>query len=315
MDYPLISVCIITYNHEKFILDCLKGVFCQEYPNIEVVISNDFSLDKTHHLISEFISNNRREGIVFRYYNQDKNLGTSKNFLYSLKKCSGDFIAICEGDDFWFNESYLSNHYKFLSVNKEYTFSISNVTYLEDGSKTTIDKVEWISKPPVKMDIDISMVGRGFHLGVQSLMLKSSVELFKRLNLYIYLFDTSLIVELLNLGKGRSLETVGSMYRIQPSGLMSGSSPFFRIRFNFLLFFEIVQKNKKVSYLKGRALFLASEYYLAIFRFSEYRYLKEFFIISLSKFITIDFSWRVFKSVLYNTISMAKRNKIFQSNR
>lgn len=301
MDYPLISVCIITYNHEEFIMDCLEGVFRQDYPNIEVIISNDCSVDKTHQIISDFISNNRREGIVFRYYNQEKNLGVSKNFLESLKNCKGQFIAICEGDDFWFNDSYLSNHFSFLSQAKDYSFSLSRVTFLDQDSKQKIEVIRSIKIPPVGRDINFPMIALGYHIGIQSMMFKSTIELFNRLDGYTYFFDTALVVELLNLGKGKALDSGGSMYRIQESGFMSGSNPFFRIRFNFLLFFEIVNKNKSIVSLQRRSLFLASEYYMSILKTAQYSYIKEFLLVSFTSFVTFGFSWKVIKLVLFNT--------------
>lgn len=301
MDYPLISVCIITYNHEEFIMDCLEGVFRQDYPNIEVIISNDCSVDKTHQLISDFISNNMREGIVFRYFNQEKNMGISKNFLESLKKCKGEYIAICEGDDFWFNDGYLTNHFNFLSQTKDYSFSLSRVTYLDQFSNQKTEEIETIKIPLIGNDIDLWMVTLGYHIGIQSMMFKSTVKLFNRLDEYQYFFDTVLAVELLNLGKGRALESGGSMYRIQESGFISGSHPFFRIRFNFLLFFEIVHKNKDKVSLQRRSLFLASEYYISILKTARYSYLQEFFTISFTRFVTFGFSWKVIKLILFNT--------------
>lgn len=108
-NYPLISVCIITFNHEKFISECLIGVFKQDYPNIEVVISNDFSSDNTHQIILKLISDPILQNrFKIKYFNQEVNLGINPNLRFALEKCTGDYIAVCEGDDYWLSTDKLT---------------------------------------------------------------------------------------------------------------------------------------------------------------------------------------------------------------
>ena len=45
---PLVSFCILTYNQEKFIEDAIKGALSQEYDNLEIIISDDGSTDRTY---------------------------------------------------------------------------------------------------------------------------------------------------------------------------------------------------------------------------------------------------------------------------
>ena len=81
---PLISVCVITYNHENFISQAINGVFLQElnFP-VEFIISNDCSSDKTNDKIEEII-NQAPENISVRYFNHKKNLGSLKNFSFAI---------------------------------------------------------------------------------------------------------------------------------------------------------------------------------------------------------------------------------------
>lgn len=109
---PLISVCVITFNHEKYILDCLKGIFIQDYPNIEIVISNDRSSDRTHQKISEFIAAQKPvDNFKIKYFNQKVNLGINPNLRFALEQCTGEYIAICEGDDYWISENKLTKQF------------------------------------------------------------------------------------------------------------------------------------------------------------------------------------------------------------
>ncbi len=97
----LLSVVMITYNHELFVRKAIEGVLKQRGTfDIELIISNDNSSDGTHAVIKECIKRNTNN-IVINYYNQTTNLGMMPNFIFTLQQAKGKYIAICEGDDFW----------------------------------------------------------------------------------------------------------------------------------------------------------------------------------------------------------------------
>lgn len=51
MDMPLVSICLLTYMHERYIEDCLRGVLNQTYENMEIIILDDYSIDNTFTII------------------------------------------------------------------------------------------------------------------------------------------------------------------------------------------------------------------------------------------------------------------------
>lgn len=116
----LVSVCMITYNHQDFIKSAINGVLYQETDfDYELIISNDNSSDKTHEIISDIIGNHPKKYLV-KYYNNTKNLGMMPNFINTLKKCKGDYIAICDGDDYWIDNKKLQLQVGFLKSNTKY---------------------------------------------------------------------------------------------------------------------------------------------------------------------------------------------------
>src|SRR4051794_38349403 len=100
-----VSVCMTSYNQERFIRQAIESVLSQktDFP-IELVISDDSSNDGTGEICDEYA--NRFPDKV-RYINREKNLGMMANFIATLNECTGKYVAICEGDDYWIDDSKL----------------------------------------------------------------------------------------------------------------------------------------------------------------------------------------------------------------
>lgn len=95
--HPLVSIITPTYNHEKFIGQCIESVLAQTYPNWEQIIIDDGSTDRTAEVISTY------RDIRIKYIRQD-NIGIwrlNETYNKALQHSQGDLIAILEGDDFW----------------------------------------------------------------------------------------------------------------------------------------------------------------------------------------------------------------------
>jgi len=113
---PIISVCVITYNHAKYIIDCLEGIRKQVgAPQFEVVICDDASSDNTGSIIRSYIDNNQL--YQFKYHRAESNRGMMANLTAALRLCRGEFIAICEGDDYWTDSEKLKKQYSIMSNN------------------------------------------------------------------------------------------------------------------------------------------------------------------------------------------------------
>ena len=99
---PVVSVFCITYNHEKFIREAIEGFLMQEttFP-VEIFVHDDASTDGTADIIREYESKHPQ---LFRTILQTENQYSKYGFepvLRMLKSQRGEFIAICEGDDYW----------------------------------------------------------------------------------------------------------------------------------------------------------------------------------------------------------------------
>jgi glycosyltransferase involved in cell wall biosynthesis len=100
---PLVSVVITAYNRENYIKDAIQSTLNQDYPNLEIIISNNASTDNTHLVITKFLSDPR-----IKYYLQESNIGMKPNFKYAASKANGKFITFLSSDDYFINNSFIS---------------------------------------------------------------------------------------------------------------------------------------------------------------------------------------------------------------
>jgi len=97
IERPLVSIITPTYNHEKFIGQCIESVLSQTYTNWEQIIIDDGSSDRTQEIISQYVDKR------IRYFRQENKGIWKLAELYNnaLQLSKGEYIAILEGDDFW----------------------------------------------------------------------------------------------------------------------------------------------------------------------------------------------------------------------
>lgn len=114
---PLVSVAMLTFNHERFIRQAVESVLCQKTDfEIEIVISDDSSTDATPEILRELQVDSADQ---IRLLHHDSRLGVNRNLLETLKTCRGNFIALLEGDDFWLGEEKLATQIAFLESHPE----------------------------------------------------------------------------------------------------------------------------------------------------------------------------------------------------
>lgn len=101
----VVSVCVITYNHEKYIAQCLENIVAQECGfAYEVVVRDDCSTDGTRDIVELFCD---RYPKLFRLIHAEENIGANRNLLKVFEHSRGQYIALCEGDDYWLDKKKL----------------------------------------------------------------------------------------------------------------------------------------------------------------------------------------------------------------
>ena len=129
---PVVSVCVITYNHEKYIRQCLDGILMQEvtFP-YEILIHDDASPDNTAEIIREYEA--KYPEIIkpiyqtVNQYSQGIDVGK-----YNFERAVGKYIALCEGDDYWTDPKKLQMQVDFLEKHPEYVGTAHNVRTINE---------------------------------------------------------------------------------------------------------------------------------------------------------------------------------------
>ena len=91
---PLISIIVPCYNVEPYLKECLDSLINQTYKNIEIIIINDGSTDKTKEIIDTY---SRKHDIIHVIHQDNAGLSEARNV--GIKESSGQFIALVDSDD------------------------------------------------------------------------------------------------------------------------------------------------------------------------------------------------------------------------
>ena len=115
----LASVAVLTYNHERFIRQCLDSILeqkvCFKY---EIVVVDDCSTDSTRDILRDYAQSH----LNIRLYLNPENQGISKNNNLVLSLCKGTYVAMLEGDDYWIDPDKLQRQVDFLNSHEDVGF-------------------------------------------------------------------------------------------------------------------------------------------------------------------------------------------------
>lgn len=122
--HPILSVCIITYNHNLFLRQAIDSVIMQEANySFEIVVADDDSKDGTTNIVLEY---QRLYPEILKVLLSKDNLGKHTNngrlnMIRSMRFSRGKYIALLEGDDYWTDPHKLQQQLDFLELHNEYS--------------------------------------------------------------------------------------------------------------------------------------------------------------------------------------------------
>lgn len=124
---PVLSVLMLAYNHGPYLADSIEGVLMQktDFP-IELLIGEDCSSDDTREIALRY---QREHPHLIRVITSDRNVGMHENFRRIIEASHGEFLALCEGDDYWHHPRKLQLQIEFMRENPQCGFIHTDYDY------------------------------------------------------------------------------------------------------------------------------------------------------------------------------------------
>ncbi len=148
---PLISVCIMTYQHAKYIRECLEGALLQKtnFP-VEIIVGEDGSNDGTREICIEYAEKYPDRIRLFPRSRKDVITINGKktgrfNFMQTFKAARGKYIALCEGDDHWSDPQKLQKQVDFLEANSDFAVCFHAAYEVHEGMENRISNPDLVN--------------------------------------------------------------------------------------------------------------------------------------------------------------------------
>lgn len=292
MEPPLITVCMITYNHDKYIKQAVESVLSQNCMcNVELIIADDNSSDNTEEIIRNIDSPS--SNFEIRYIKHNVNKTMMGNFLWVLREAKGKYIALCEGDDYWTNINKLQTQLDFLESHPEYFI----VTH--DAEKLTCATGEIIRMNRFHTNFDISvnfLIDRCITIPTASIFLRNTKSIPSWIK-ECSVGDWPLIIWSLSQGKGFFMSYPMAVYRKHDQGVSAfiGSTNHYKFLLKTFLHIHHYLPSKAI---KKHVAHLSIHSYAFEFRNSKYAFKDLFTAFRYNPLNSIKYSKLVLKLIL-----------------
>lgn len=241
MNKPLVSILTVTYNHSKYIGNAIDSFLMQKTDfDIEIIIADDCSTDNNQEIIREYYKKHPK---LLNPILRNVNLGPRQNFIDAFSKCTGKYIALCEGDDYWTDPEKLKKQVDFLEANEEYGICFHRVKIFLENEKKLVD--DFITRE-VQSTSDINELVRDNFIHTPSVVLRNNFDL-PDWHSKSPLGDWALYIIAIKESKIMKLDSVMAVYRVSEKGIWSGLSKIQKME-NTYKSFKLVHENIKLNY-------------------------------------------------------------------
>jgi glycosyltransferase involved in cell wall biosynthesis len=132
---PLVSVITLTYNQAHFLPQCIESIQAQVGDfDLEHVVVDDASADDTPKILSQYAN--------LKVIRHDMNTGANQGMVEAYAGCKGEFVAICEGDDWWLASDKLHEQVRLMQRRPDLAMCFHDAVTVHES------KLQWPSVRP-----------------------------------------------------------------------------------------------------------------------------------------------------------------------
>ena len=238
------SIICVTYNHAPYIRQAIDGFLMQKttFP-YEIIIADDRSTDGTSAICAEYAD---KYPDKIRHFRGEYNVGGVENERRAIEAAQGEYIALCEGDDYWIDPKKLQKQVEFLETHPDYSVTWTRYKkYLQSEDKYLSDGNDDLFKEGQE-SIEITS-----HIFLHRWITQYLTMVFRRsaydntwCKQYKYYRDSHQFYHLLQNGKGAILNLIGGVYRQTGDGMYSDLDHIHRQQVQIEVFKELWKVNK-----------------------------------------------------------------------
>lgn len=217
----MVSIICCTYNHERYIRQCLDGFLMQVTSfDYEILIHDDASKDTTPDIIREYES--KYPTVIKPIYQTENQYsrGVKINITYQYPRVRGKYIALCEGDDYWTDPFKLQKQVDFLESNPDCVLTCHHYRILSESTEeSSADWINGISFFSIK-----SYISSEWFIQPLTVVFRAKSLDVSEYSRYEYAKDVTLFYYLLKQGNGYFFQDEMGVYRLHGGGTYSNSS-------------------------------------------------------------------------------------------
>lgn len=274
---PMISVCVLAYQHAPFIAQCLDGVLMQETNfSYEVILGDDESTDGTREICIEYANKHSDKIKLFLRSRKDVIYVNGKptgrfNLIQGINSARGKYLALIDGDDFWIDPFKLQKQFDFLESNPEYVLCGTHYKILDSSGnlrdfRSRLDKITLIDNFKSNYFATCTVMFRAKEFR-ENRMLDTLLQVNR--------LDWVLWCGLLEFGLGTNLDFCGAVYNHHGQGVSSSQTMSRAFRGRILDRIILIRKYNGAykNQIKSRVYKIALSYLKEIILF-KFRYIK-----------------------------------------
>jgi len=185
--------------------------------NFEVLIHDDASTDGTACIIREYEA--KYPDIIKPIYQTENQAskGIKNTLVYQFPRARGEYLAFCEGDDYWVDPLKLQKQVDFLDANKEYVLCFHDRDIVNANSNESYRRLNYEKRTYTGAEC------YRVHIPVMSIVFRNIVSSIPK-EIYPEYIDVTLFIYLSQFGSFYFMPFVGGIYRAHPQGIWSGNS-------------------------------------------------------------------------------------------